>query len=371
LLPGKIRDKLMVAADEAVDIVDLLRSPCCRACRGIILLLTLLIVALVTLIPDSTALLAWRALPDFESSKILPGLFTLATGVAYQPGDDWSFECIKQRCPAESFFCLLDAECRRYVIALSVGVNGSGDGCSHELTRENVCGTRCSRAVLEYSACLESEGSDCTYATGGEPVVVHRSALSDGEMENISSLAREQRDAPGNHKNRTFGVGGITTGHVVTWLTPYIYRHDALVGRLRSLAENSVAKGRWHVRKGALAGLNPTPPGFAARCCPAPANRADNHGSHERDPRPRSGHTQHAVRGIARIWWWLCDWIGLALGRRLDPHDGHHAACLRRLWRRRAPALYQLLRGPGAARTGRCRGLSVSPSAPCHDGDGT
>ena len=45
---------------------------------------------------------------------------------------------------------------------------------------------------------------------------------------------------PGNHVNRTFGVGGNTTGHVVTWLTPHIHSHSSLVSHLRRLAHTSV-----------------------------------------------------------------------------------------------------------------------------------
>ena len=231
---------------EAVDCCDLIRSPCCRwCCRSsctVILIATLLTIGA----PATMAMLAWRVLPDFESSAILPGIFTLLTGVVYRPGDDWAFECIKQRCPTESFHCLLDATCRRFVMALSVGINGSGASCSHDMALDATCGTGCSRVAIAFSACLEREGSACTFATG-EPVVVHRHALSETELDLIASLAREQRDVVGNHINRTFGVGGNTTGHVVTWLTPHLYYHTNIVHRLRRLAHDSVDTGRWPV----------------------------------------------------------------------------------------------------------------------------
>ena len=89
------------AAEEAnsVDCCDLFRSPLCRVCQAIILVG----VVLVMLAPTTAALLAWRALPDFDSSSVLPGLFTPSTGIRYQPGDDWSFECIKQRSEDATF----------------------------------------------------------------------------------------------------------------------------------------------------------------------------------------------------------------------------------------------------------------------------
>ena len=78
---------------DAVDCCDILRSPLCRTCSGIVLIGA----AALIFAPTTAALLAWSALPDFESSAVLPGLFTLSTGVMYQHGDDWSFECIKHR----------------------------------------------------------------------------------------------------------------------------------------------------------------------------------------------------------------------------------------------------------------------------------
>ena len=77
----------------AVDCCDILRSPLCRTCQAAVLIGA----AVLMFAPVWAAWFAWRALPDFESSAALPGLFALATGIEYQPGDDWSFECIKQR----------------------------------------------------------------------------------------------------------------------------------------------------------------------------------------------------------------------------------------------------------------------------------
>ena len=128
----------------------------------------LIVLAIFALAPTAASTFTWKfILPDFESSEILPGLLFLATGVAYQSGDDFSFECIKQRCPAESLACLLDAGCRNYVRALSFGVDGAGDGCSRELTREALCGISCSRAVVAFSACSEGPGRDCVFSTDG------------------------------------------------------------------------------------------------------------------------------------------------------------------------------------------------------------
>lgn len=230
----------------AVDCCDILRSPCCRA-GGVC---CFVVAASSFLAPLSTALVAWRLLPDFESSSYLPALLLLTTGVAYQEGDDWSFECIKQRCPRESLACLLDSTCRRYVRALSVGVAGNaGGGCSRDLTLAATCGVSCSHATTAYSQCLESPaGRDCAHATDGLlPVVVHHAALSGAELDLIEALAHAQRDSPGNHKNRSFGTGDNTTGHVVTWITPYIYEHASLVKRLRLLAQQSALRGGWRV----------------------------------------------------------------------------------------------------------------------------
>ena len=77
----------------AVDCCDILRSPLCRTCQAAVFIGA----AVLMFAPAWAAWFAWRALPDFESSAALPGLFALATGIEYQPGDDWSFECIKQR----------------------------------------------------------------------------------------------------------------------------------------------------------------------------------------------------------------------------------------------------------------------------------
>ena len=209
----------------------------------------LIVLAIFALAPTAASTFTWKfILPDFESSEILPGLLFLATGVAYQSGDDFSFECIKQRCPAESLACLLDAGCRNYVRALSFGVDGAGDGCSRELTREALCGISCSRAVVAFSACSEGPGRDCVFSTDGMPVVVHRNALDESELQLIASLALAQQSTPGNHQNRTFGTTDGTTGHVVTWLTPAIHEERELVSHLFGLARSSVAAGGWRVR---------------------------------------------------------------------------------------------------------------------------
>ena len=233
----------------AVDVIDVLRSPCCRACVTLLCAL----VALVIVAPLAVAQFAWRLLPNFEKSEVLPGVLFLATGVVYQPGDDWAFECMKQRCPTESLFCLFDRDCRELVTALYVGVDGTGRGlCSRDLAREAACGTTCSRTATSFLSCLEGDaGRQCGFATDEQPVVVHRGAMDDAFLSLIDELAREQAHTPGNHIHRSFGSdaeGNSTTGHMVTWLTPSIHQHNDLVDRLRELARKSASDAQWNVQ---------------------------------------------------------------------------------------------------------------------------
>jgi hypothetical protein len=215
--------------------------------------LVALVLMLMVMAPATAASLGWRLLPSFESSEILPGILLIGGGMAYQSGDDWPLECMKQRCPTESFFCLLDRDCRSFVAALYVGVEGTGGGlCSRDLALEAACGTTCSRATLAFRSCLESPaGSQCAYSTDALPVVVHRNALDEPSLALIEEIAREEMHTPGNHVHRSFGSdgdGNSTTGHVVTWLTPAIHRREGLVRRLRELASESVAAGGWRIR---------------------------------------------------------------------------------------------------------------------------
>lgn len=243
--------------DNTIDICDALRSRCCVSFYVFVASLS----ALMTFAPSTTASVAWRLLPNFESAEqsgrlsILPAILLLGYGVAYHPGDDWALECMKERCPTESFFCLLDRDCRSFVSALYVGVDGTGGGlCSRDVAREAACGTSCSRTTLAFQSCLEGPaGSGCTFATDALPVVVHHGALDEASLTLIDALAREQMHMPGNHVHRKFGSDGdgnnSTTGHVVTWLTPAIYRHDDLLRRYRDLAYKSAATGGWHVEE--------------------------------------------------------------------------------------------------------------------------
>ena len=167
-----------------------------------------------------------------------------------------------------------------------------------------------------------------------------------------ASLAHAQRDMPGNHVNRTFGVGGNTTGHVVTWLTPHIHSHSSLVSHLRRLAHTSVraeltlnrtpARG-WDVRARVGVRAKPDPnPGPNSDSNPDP-NPNPTHLDPDPDPDPdpepdpepgadrrlgcpRLGGAWHAVCGAARVWRrWLRHRAGLALGRGIHAHPGGHA----------------------------------------------
>lgn len=208
--------------------------------------------ALIVLAPSIAALLAWKLLPDFETSEMLPVILLLTHGVAFRAGDDWAFECMKQRCPTESFLCLLDRDCRSFVSALYVGVDGTGGGlCSRDLARQAACGTTCSRATLAFHSCLEGTvGSKCAFATNGKSAVVHRGALDETSLALIEELALAEAHTPGNHVHRSFGSdggGNKTTGHLVTWLTPAIFRHAQLVDHLKGLARQAATAGAWHV----------------------------------------------------------------------------------------------------------------------------
>ena len=243
------RQKPATTDNDAVDVCDLLRSPCCRAC----LALPCVLIGFAITAPLTVSRLAWTWLPTFETSETLPGLAYMATGILYQNGDDWAFECIKLRCPSESFFCLLDRDCRRFVTALHVGVDGTGNGlCSRELALDAVCGAACSRTTATFLHCLEGDaGRLCAFSTDEQPVMVHHGALEESSLALIEKLAHENEHSPGNHIHRTFGSdteGNSTTGHVVTWLTPGIHQHGPLVERLRDLAHQSAVDARWRVQ---------------------------------------------------------------------------------------------------------------------------
>ena len=338
---------------EPVDCGQLIRSPCCRACGLVVAFAT----AFWALAPLTFATLAWRILPDFESQAGKMIVF-MASGIVYQPGDEWSFECIKRQCPVESLRCLLAADCRRYVVALSFPdrVQNAGESCSREVLREATCGSRCSRATVAYSACLEEAGRGCVHSTDGLPFVLHRDAITQHELELIAAIGREQRATPGNHVNRTFGTTDGTTGHVVTWLTPPIHRHTALTARLFELARASSVAAGWQV---------PSPERLTMRCAPrrtgtgACASLTHPTGAYSIPPEPgrllsqtRACRTLPAqVRRAPRVWReWRRHRSGVALGRRLHAHHGRHDACIcrgRRL--RRAADLDQLLCAVGGA----------------------
>ena len=146
----------------------------------------------------------------------------------------------------------MDRDCRSYVAALYIGVDGTGSGlCSRDLALEAVCGTACSRATLDFRSCLEGpSGRQCAFSTDAQPVVVHRNALDEEGLTLIEAIAWQEMHTPGNHIHRSFGSdvdGNSTTGHVVTWLTPAIHQHHKLVRRLRELVNASAATGRWEV----------------------------------------------------------------------------------------------------------------------------
>ena len=237
-----------IRENDAVDVCDILKS---RFCRGFCALVAILITFMVAA-PATATSVAWWCLPTFDSSDSLKGLVSLTTGVIYQAGDDWAFECMKERCPAESFFCLLDQDCRSFVLALYVGVEGTGGGlCSRDLALDATCGSTCSRTTQAFRRCLEGPaGRQCTFTTDAEPVVVHRNALDEAALTQIEQIAREEMHTPGNHIHRSFGsdaVGNKTTGHIVTWLTPSIHSREGLVRRLRSLARVSATTAQWSV----------------------------------------------------------------------------------------------------------------------------
>ena len=120
-----------------------------------------------------------------DDVKPLAGLVYLAAGVDYQAGDDWAFECMKERCPAESFFCLLDSDCRSFVIALYVGVDGTGGGlCSRDLALEATCGSTCSRTT----------GPGCHQNTG--PVVRAETAVGSPRLAKCQGTPRRPRSGP-------------------------------------------------------------------------------------------------------------------------------------------------------------------------------
>ena len=52
-------------------------------------------------------------------------------------------------------------------------------------------------AVVAYSACLAGEGGACTFATGGQPAVLHRGALSEEEMLLIAKPQGHRGTRPG------------------------------------------------------------------------------------------------------------------------------------------------------------------------------
>lgn len=233
--------------DNAVDLVDCFtgcaRSRCCRrSCSLVAAVLLLQSVA-----PVLFARCAWAVLPDFRWAP-LKGLVYLATrdtGAAQEidVGSDWAFVCAKAHCPAESWACLLDSGCRKLVGQLTVT-----SSCSRELTRERVCGDRCSRAATELLRCLDGPGAPCVYARHGQPVVVRRRAVEERTLQKLAALAAAQ-DAAYGHMHRTFGAVDGTKGHDVTWLTPGIYMHTRLLAGLKALAIGAAAEGGWGVRR--------------------------------------------------------------------------------------------------------------------------
>lgn len=237
-------------ANDPVALGNILQSRCCCSCYGCVIAAIVFLAAA----PFTAASLAWRLFPSFEEAVVLPGLVNMMTGFPYWAGDDWALECMKQRCPAESLFCLFDSDCRRYVSALYVGVDGTGSGlCSRDLAREAACGTTCSRATLAFSRCLEGPaGKLCAFSTDALPAVINRNALDEDSLRVIEDLARAEEHNPDNVYHRTFGSdpdGNATTGHIVTYLTPLIHDQVDLVRRMKEIARASAAKAEWLVRE--------------------------------------------------------------------------------------------------------------------------
>lgn len=225
----------------AVDLADLCCGRCSRGCA----VLTALALLAGHASPALAARCAWSVLPDLRWAP-LRGVVTLLSldadgrGLALEQGDDWSFECAKLRCPAESLGCLFDAECRALVLALSLT-----ESCSREPTLDALCGSDCGARSRALMACLAGDGAPCVYASGGAPVVVVRAALGEEDLGAIGALAEA---AEGGRTHRTFGSADGTTGHDVTWLTPAIYAEPALLGTLHSLAAEAARSAGWRMQ---------------------------------------------------------------------------------------------------------------------------
>lgn len=229
--------------ENAIDLADCVRSRCCRRSCAV----ALGVVLLNAVAPVLVARLAWAVLPDFRWEP-LKGLVYMATmdvelGVEIQVGSDWAFVCVKAHCPAQSFACLFDRDCRRLVRELTVT-----ESCSRELARARVCGEQCSAAASAFMSCLDGDGAPCVYARQGEPAVVRRRALDEQSLASLEALAAEQ-DRTFGHKHRTFGAVDGTKGHDVTWLTPGIYEQPTLLTDLKAIAVRAAAEGGWDVRR--------------------------------------------------------------------------------------------------------------------------
>ena len=212
-----------------------------RFCRGCALLALCAFAC-----PVALSRCIWQlVLPDLRWQP-LAGLVTLASGVDIEPGDDWPFECAKLHCPAQSFSCLFDSDCRRVVLHMALS-----DPCPrgrHEAARREVCGTECSSAAMALLDCLEAEGRRCVYASGGQPAVVRRRELSEGERATLANLARSAAEEHGSTHHTAFGVAYGQTAHNVTFLQPLIYEHGALLDKLRSLVRDAaLEESGWEI----------------------------------------------------------------------------------------------------------------------------